>query len=63
MTLLIECFHLQNETLVNGVQDMSKKRLTGRLIRFVGSIHLYQAPESYFIAAHGIGAHEVLFNL
>ena len=25
VTVLIECFHLQNETLVNGVQDMSQK--------------------------------------
>ena len=64
MTVLIECFHLQNDTLVNGVQDMSQKIINWGvvLIRFVGNPHFYQAPKSSsFIAARAIRAHEALF--
>ena len=49
MTVLIECFHLQNETLVSGVQDMSQKminRESYKVCRFVGNSHVYQAPKS-----------------
>ena len=63
MTVLIECFHLQNETCVNGVQDMSQIIINrGVLIKFVGNPRVYQAPKSScFIAARAIGAHEALF--
>ena len=53
--VLIRCFHLQNETLVNGVQDMRQKVINREiLIRFRGleyfskyaeNPHIYQAPE------------------
>ena len=57
-------FHLENKTLVNGVRDMSRKKLTGGVIRFVGNSHVYQAPKSNcFIAARAIGAHRGLFNV
>ena len=61
--VLIECFHLEKETLVNGVQDMSQKIINwGVLIRFVGNPHVYQTPKSnYFIATPAIGALETLF--
>ena len=66
MILLIGCFHKKNETLVNRVQDMSRKVITsGVLIRFgnreyspkyVGNSHIYQPPESNcFIADRAIG--------
>ena len=65
MSVFIECFHLQNETLVNGVQDMREKIINREiLIWFVDNPHVYQAPErSCFIAARATGAHEALFNL
>ena len=57
-------FHLENKTLVNGVRDMSRKKLTGGVIRFVGNSYVYQAPKSNcFIAARAIGAHRGLFNV
>ena len=60
--MLIECFHLQNETFVNGVQNTIQK-ITGGLIRFVGNSHVYQAHKSNcFITARAIGAHKRLFN-
>ena len=61
----IECFHLQNETLVNGVQDMSQKIIyRGYLIRFVGNAHVYQALESScFISASATGTQKAQFNL
>ena len=56
VAVLIECFHLQNETLVNGFQDISEKT------RFAGNHHVYQAPESSsFSAACAFEAHEALF--
>ena len=63
MTVLIECFHLQNETLLSGVQNMSQKIIKqGGHIRFVGNSHIYQASKSNcFIAARAIGAHKALF--
>ena len=73
--MLIGCFHLQNETLVNAVQDMNQKVTNwgvGVLIMFGGqkyfpkyieNSHTYQAPESnYFIAALAIGAQEAPFK-
>ena len=67
MTVLIECFHLQNETLVSGVQDMSQKminRESYKVCRFVGNSHVYQAPKSNcFIAVRAIVAHKALFNV
>ena len=65
MTVLIECFHLENETLVNGVQNMSQNVINRWvLIRFAGNPHVYQAPaRNCFIAARAIWAHEVLFNV
>ena len=63
--VLIECFHLQKEILLNRVQNMSQKIINQVvLIRFVGNTHVYQAPKSScFIAAPAIGAHKALFNL
>ena len=65
MTVLIVCFHLQNETLVNGVQDMRQKIINrGVLISFVGNRSVLQGPESTcFIVAPALGAHEAMFNL
>ena len=62
-SLLIECFHLENETLVNGVQNMRQNVINrGVLIRFVGNPQAYQAPEiNCFVAARANWAHEVLF--
>ena len=64
MAVIIECFNFQNETLVNGVQDMSQKIINREiLITFFGNPHIYEAPESSrIIAAHAIGVHEALFN-
>ena len=61
--VLIECCHFQNETLVNGIQDMDQKILNRAvLIRFVGNPYVYLAPESNcFIAAVAIGVYEALF--
>ena len=63
--LLIECFHLENETLVNEVQNMRQNVINrGVLIRFVGNPQVYQAPEiNCFIAARAVSAHKVLFNV
>ena len=62
--VLIESFHLQNETLVNDVKNMNQKKLTGGLIRFVGNSHVYQAPKSNcFIAGRAIASHKTLFNV
>ena len=67
MTVLIECFHLRNETLVNGVQDMSQKiinRESYKVCSFLGNSHVYQAPKSNcFIAARATVAHKALFNI
>ena len=65
MTVLIECFDMQNESLVNRVQDMTQRIINrGVLIRFLGNSHIYQTPETNcFIAARATGAHEVLFNV
>ena len=54
-----------NETLVNRVQNMGQNVINrGVLIRFVGNLHVYQAPESNcFITAHTIWVHEALFNV
>ena len=56
---------MQNETLVNGLQDMSQKLINQViLIRFVGNPNVYQAPKgSCFIAACAIGEHEKLFTV
>ena len=64
VTILIECFHLQNERLVSGVQDMRHKIINrGVLVRFVGNVHVCQVPKSsFFIAACTIGAYQALFN-
>ena len=61
--LLIECFHLENETLVNGVQNVRQNVINrGVLIGFVGNPLVYQAPEiNCFIAARAVSAHKVLF--
>ena len=65
MTMLIECFHLQNEILVNGVQNINQIVIIREiLIRFVGNRHVYLALDgNCFIAALAIWAHEVLFNI
>ena len=55
MMVLTGCFYLQNETLVNGVRDVSN----GNISKFVGNPHIYQAPKNNcFIAASASGAHK-----
>ena len=62
--MLIECFHLKSEILVNAFQDLSQKNITGGLMTFVGNSHVYQAPKSTcFIATRAIRAHKSLFNV
>ena len=40
-----QCFHFENDTLVNKVQDMTQKIIYWRiLIMFVGNPQVYQAP-------------------
>ena len=71
MTLSVGCFHLQNKTLVNGVQDMNQKIINHGILlgfgdreyfqKYVGNPQIYQVPESNcFIAARAIGAHKEL---
>ena len=41
----MQCFHFENDTLVNKVQDMTQKIIYWRiLIMFVGNPQVYQAP-------------------
>ena len=52
--MLIECFHLQNETYMNGIQNMRQNVINrgekgGEVIRFVGNFHVYQAPENNYL--------------
>ena len=63
--MLIECFNLQKETLLNEAQDMSQKKINrGVLIRFIGNPYVHQTPENnFFIAAGAIGANKVQLNL
>ena len=65
MTVFIECFHLENEILVNVIEKVSENVINyGVLIRFVGSPHVYQVPESNcFIDACAIWAPKLLFNI
>ena len=45
--MLIECIHLQKETLLNEAQDMSQKKINrGVLIRFIGNPYVHQTPEN-----------------
>ena len=64
--MLIECFNLQKETLLNEAQDMSQKKKNNRgvLIRFIGNPYVHHTPENnFFIAAGAIGANKVQLNL
>lgn len=72
--MLIECFHLQNDTLVNGVQDMRQKVINRIVLikfwsldyfsKYADNPHIYQALESTcFITARASEAFEALFNI
>ena len=62
--MLIECFHWQNETLVNEIQDMSRKIINrGGLNKVCRQPSCLSHPKVVAArAAHAIGAHEALFN-
>ena len=55
--MLIQCFHLQNETLVNGVQDRSQKIINHGSYKVGRQVSCLSIPKSNcFIAARAIGA-------
>ena len=74
MMVLIVCFHFQNKTSVNGVQDMCQTvinrevliRFAGRefFLKYVSNPHIYPVPKSNsFIAVPAIGAQEAMINV
>ena len=74
MMVLIVCFHFQNKTSVNGVQDMCQTVINREvLIKFAGreffltcvsNPHINPVPKSNsFIAVPAIGAQEAIFNV
>ena len=52
--MLIECFQLQTETYVNGIQNMKQnetnwERGGEEVIRFVDNSHVYQSPKNNYL--------------
>ena len=53
--MLIECFQLQTETYVNGIQNMKQNETNWggergeEVIRFVDNSHVYQSPKNNYL--------------
>ena len=52
--MLKECFQLQTETYVNGIQNMKQNETNwggegGRRLRFVDNSHVYQSPKNNYL--------------